>query len=67
MKDIHFETNLDPLKDGMVSTREDLDRLSRHAVIIGTNGRYRKVSMKEAGSIMESMQEISFLWAAFWL
>ena len=59
MKDIHFETNLDPLKDGMASTREDLDRLSRHAVIIGTNGRYRKVSMKEAGSIMESMQGCS--------
>ncbi len=59
MKDIHFETNLDPLKDGMVSTRKDLDRLSRHAVIIGTNGRYRKVSMKEAGSIMESMQGCS--------
>ena len=59
MRDIHFESNLDPLKDGMVSVREDLDRLSRHAVVIGTNGRYRKVSMKEAGSIIESMQGCS--------
>jgi PHD/YefM family antitoxin component YafN of YafNO toxin-antitoxin module len=59
MNGIHFEENLSPLKDGIVSQKEDIDQMSRHAVLIGTNGRYRLLSMKEAENILESMKDCS--------
>lgn len=59
MNGIHFEENLSPLKDGIISQKEDIDQVSRHAVLIGTNGRYRLVPMKEAVNILESMKSCS--------
>ncbi|MDY6333450.1 MAG: hypothetical protein SPL56_01465 [Lachnospiraceae bacterium] len=59
MNGIYFEENLNPLKDGIISQKEDIDQVSRHAVLVGTNGRYRLLSMKEVENILESMKGCS--------
>ncbi|MCI1305303.1 MAG: hypothetical protein LKG40_03660 [Lachnospiraceae bacterium] len=59
MSSIHFEENLNPLKDGIISQEENIDQMSRHAALIGTNGRYRLISMKEVEYILGSMKDNS--------
>jgi len=57
MSNVNFESDLNPLKDGLKIQRGEMDMVSRHAVVMGTNGRYRLVGMKEARNILESLRD----------
>lgn len=39
MSDVNFESDLNPLEDGLKKQRDEMDMVSRHAVVMGTNGR----------------------------
>ena len=60
MKEIDIIIQLDPLTDGVVMTKkEDMGREDKHALIIGTNGKYRLVSLQEAKEILYSLKDES--------
>ena len=60
MKEIDIRIQLNPLTDGVVMTKkEDMGREDKHALIIGTNGKYRLVSLQEAKEILYSLKDES--------
>lgn len=60
MKEIDIIIQLDPLTDGVVMTKKsDMERDDKHALIIGTNGKYRLISLQEAKEILYSLKEES--------
>ena len=60
MKEIDIIIQLNPLTDGVVMTKkEDMGREDKHALIIGTNGKYRLVSLQEAKEILYSLKDES--------
>ena len=60
MKEIDIRIQLNPLTDGVVMTKkEDMGREDKHALIIGTNGKYRLVLLQEAKEILYSLKDES--------
>ena len=60
MKEIDIIIQLNPLTDGVVMTKkEDMGREDKHALIIGTNGKYRLVLLQEAKEILYSLKDES--------
>ena len=60
MQEIDIIIQLDPLTDGVVMTKKsDMERDDKHALIIGTNGKYRLISLQEAKEILYSLKEES--------
>ena len=55
MEQITIDIQLDPVKDGIKVPETDLSRPDAHAVILGTNGKIRQISMKEAETILDQM------------
>ena len=55
MEQITIDIQLDPMKDGIKVPETDLSRPDAHAVILGTNGKIRQISMKEAETILDQM------------
>ncbi len=55
MEQITIDIQLDPIKDGIKMPQQELSRPDAHAVILGTNGKIRQVSMKEAEMILDQM------------
>ena len=54
MEQITIDIQLDPIKDGIKVPETDVSRPDAHAVILGTNGKIRQISMKEAEHILDS-------------
>ena len=60
MKEIDIIIQLDPLTDGVVMTKKnDMESEDKHALIIGTNGKYRLISLQEAKEILYSLKDES--------
>lgn len=61
MSDVRIRINLDPLHDGIeyAGTECSIDRTDKQAVVIGTNGKYRQISLKEARAIMAALDHCS--------
>ncbi len=55
MEQITIDIQLDPMKDGIKVPETDVSRPDAHAVILGTNGKIRQISMKEAETILDQM------------
>ena len=55
MEQITIDIQLDPIKDGIKVPQQDVSRPDAHAVILGTNGKMRQISMKEAENILDQM------------
>ena len=55
MEQITIDIQLDPIKDGIKVPETDVSRPDAHAVILGTNGKIRQISMKEAETILDQM------------
>lgn len=55
MEQITIDIQLDPIKDGIKVPEQDVSRPDAHAVILGTNGKMRQISMKEAENILDQM------------
>ena len=55
MEKIAIDIQLDPLKDGIKVPQTEVSRPDAHAVILGTNGKIRQISMKEAEHILDQM------------
>ena len=53
MEQITIDIQLDPIKDGIKVPETDVSRPDAHAVILGTNGKIRQISMKEAETILD--------------
>ena len=53
MEQITIDIQLDPMKDGIKVPETDVSRPDAHAVILGTNGKIRQISMKEAETILD--------------
>ncbi|SFR80672.1 hypothetical protein [[Clostridium] aminophilum] len=56
MEQITIDIQLDPLKDGIKVPQTEVSRTDAHAVILGTNGKIRQISMKEAEHILDQME-----------
>ena len=56
MEQITIDIQLDPLKDGIKVPQTEASRTDAHAVILGTNGKIRQISMKEAEHILDQME-----------
>ncbi|SFG20994.1 hypothetical protein SAMN04487761_1087 [Lachnospiraceae bacterium C7] len=57
MEQITIDIQLDPIKDGIKLPKADISRPEEHAVILGTNGKIRQISMKEARHILDQMAD----------
>ena len=57
MEQITIDIQLDPMKDGIKVPETDVSRPDAHAVILGTNGKIRQISMKEARHILDQMAD----------
>ena len=57
MEQITIDIQLDPVKDGIRFPETDIYRPDAHAVILGTNGKIRQISMKEAERILGELSE----------
>lgn len=57
MNEMNLRIELDPLHDGISFSGTDfpIDRTDKQAAVIGTNGKYRRISLKEARKIFDSM------------
>lgn len=53
MEQITIDIQLDPIKNGIKVPK--IGRPDTYAVIIGTNGKIRQISMKEAQSILDQV------------
>ena len=56
MEQITIDIQLDPLKDGIKVPQTEASRTDAHTVILGTNGKIRQISMKEAEHILDQME-----------
>lgn len=55
MEQFSIDIELDPVKDGINFANEDI--CEAHAVVLGTNGKLRQISMKEAEHILDGMSK----------
>lgn len=57
MDQITIDIQLNPITDGIKVPEADVSRPDAHAVILGTNGKIRQISMKEAEHMLDQMAD----------
>ena len=55
MDQITIDIQLNPITDGIKVPETEVSRPDAHAVILGTNGKIRQISMKEAEHMLDQM------------
>ncbi|SCY10941.1 hypothetical protein [Butyrivibrio sp. INlla14] len=57
MKELCISIELDPVKDGISFGSAEVTRPDAHAVIIGTNGQVKQISMSEAVGVINALDK----------